>query len=144
MQNTFRKILGGAISLCVGVAAGVAVLFVYRFSVEREPLDAETLMAAIGGPLEIIGGIAFPIWVIILLPLYMLLPRDSLFWRIDVCTLLGTLAGASTSFLIIVFMGGFDSVLALWMCILAGAVTSGVTCCCGALTVNYFDRTSAT
>ena len=140
MQSALRKVLGSAISLCVGVAAGVGVLFVYRFSVGRESLDTETLTSAIGGPLEIVGGIALPIWVLILLPLYTLLPRSSPLWRIRVCTMLGTSAGALIAFVIIVVLGGFESVLALWMCILAGATTGAVSCWFGAATVNYFHR----
>ena len=115
---------------------------VYWFCSESVP--PEQIVSKLGGPLEMIAAIALPIWLLILLPTYMFLPRSSALWRTSVCTTLGGLAGALIAFVIILVLLGFEGVLFLWMCILAGAMTGAVTCWFGAATVNYFHNASAT
>jgi hypothetical protein len=128
--------------LCFGIAAGVVVWLAYWLCTNPESLPPEKLVSNLSGPLEIIAVIALPIWMLILLPLYTLLPRSSALWRTGICTTLGTLAGALLAFLAMFIPGGFETVAALWICLWTGAVVGAVTCWFGAATANYFHKTS--
>jgi hypothetical protein len=82
--------------------------------------------------------ISSPVWALVLLPLYVLLPRSSALWRVSYCTALGGIAGAVVALALIFGGGGFGAVAALWMYILVGALVGGATCWFGASTADYF------
>jgi hypothetical protein len=77
-----------------------------------------------------------PIWLVVLLPLYVFLPIDSALWRVPVCTALGVLCGAGL--LATYFAVSGVPMSLLWLFGVEAAVIGGVTCLFGALTAKRF------
>ncbi len=83
------------------------------------------------------GVFIFGTWLVVLMPLYTLIPLNSIFWRWPICTTCGTIAGATIMFLIC----RLTSPQAEWQeyTILA-AIVGGVTCLFGSLTRHRFHH----
>ena len=80
--------------------------------------------------------IIFIVWLVVLVPLYMLIPLSSILWRWPICTGCGALAGAA-------IMVAVDVVILrtpLNNLIVTAAVVGGTTCLFGSLTRDYFHR----
>ena len=142
-MNMLRKVFGSVVCICVGIIAGLVVWLVFGLCVNLESLPVYKILSRLGGPLELTAAVALPIWALILLPVYVLLPRRSVLWRPVVCTMLGGVAGAVIAFLAMFLLGGLETVAGLWICLIIGIVVGAVTCWFGAATVDYFRRSSA-
>jgi hypothetical protein len=79
-----RNVLGSFASAFVGVLVGGVALSILFGAGSFEGL---VFMC------EMVGLATLPVWLLILLPLYTLVPRTSVLWRPVVCTLLGCISG---------------------------------------------------
>jgi hypothetical protein len=77
-------------------------------------------------------------WLIILLPLYLLAPRHSPFWRWPICTFCGALAGAGV---MLCFQGLHYSLSSSAMLFVA-SFSGATTCLIGALLSDHFCHVS--
>ena len=84
---------------------------------------------------------AVPVWLFVLLPLYVLLPRSSSLWRTPICTALGAICGAAIVAAYLVIGGGVIALSMLWFFWVIGALVGAVTCFFGAITADYFHAT---
>jgi hypothetical protein len=75
---------------------------------------------------------ALPVWLIVLLPLSLFLPRSSPLWRLPICTACGAIAGALVVALVFPFPAQ-GIALQIWFPYTLGAVVGGVTCLAGSL-----------
>ena len=94
------------------------------------------------GPLIESGVMAYmvvPVWLFLLIPLYLFVPASSVLWRLPICSACGVLAG-----LVIVglWFQGIPGVGGIapeaWSFYLIAAIVGGVTCFTGALTKRVF------
>jgi hypothetical protein len=90
--------------------------------------------------LFMIGIFVLPIWLFVLLPLYVLLPRSSRLWHPALCTVCGAITGAAilSAYFALAAGGAFDL---LYIFLPIGVVVGGVTCFVGAATARYFHGT---
>jgi hypothetical protein len=122
-----RRLLGSALSALVGWLSlslySLAAIIWNGFSGDYFLVPAVAFL------------IIFAVWGLLLIPLYLLIPRTWFLWWWPVCTFCGALAG----FLIVLFfMASWASVSELTPFVLLAALTGGATCLCGALTAPYF------
>lgn len=92
-----KKILGSFVSVVVGWAAGVvwfsawsAIEFIsspYAYASFKEALGWLGIIAAF------MWLFLIPSWLLVLLPFYLLVPRNSRWWNWPICTFLGAVAG---------------------------------------------------
>lgn len=132
------KALGSFVSVTAGWAGGLIVLaaFWLVLSLRSENVWAEVSSGVVVYS-AVIGGFAISVWLVILLPLYVLLPDTSPLWRTRVCTALGIIAGGGIVLAYLLIGGGIFA-LFLWPLVVVGAVVGGVTCLFGASTAPYF------
>ena len=99
------------------------------------PKSTEGLSTLIGMTISFL--IVFVVWLVALVPLYMLVPRSSLLWRWPICTSCGAVAGAAIMFATDIrhFLQDPSNNL-----ILTAAVIGGTTCLFGSLTRDFFHR----
>ncbi len=123
-----RRLVGSGTATCVGTLAGTAALLLYGWT-------AEWWLVAL-----ILAQFTVPVWLLVLLPLAIWLPRSSRLWHPFIAGVLGTLAGAVIA----------ASVLYLWsregyLILLYGpfgALVGGATTLFGALTRRrFYDAT---
>ena len=80
-----------------------------------------------------------PVWLFVLIPLYLFVPSSSVLWRLPVCSACGVVAG-----LLIVgcwirgIPGVGDLAPEAWSFYIFAAIVGGVTCFIGALTRHVF------
>jgi hypothetical protein len=93
-------------------------------------------------PLEIsliISVFVVPIWLLVLVPLYIFVPPSSMLWRVPVCSACGIVAGV---LIVALVFGGIPGSRGLapeaWWWFIAAAIVGGVTCLIGSLTRNRF------
>jgi hypothetical protein len=95
-------------------------------------------------PLEAIASafVIFLVWLLILLPLYHIVPSDSILWRWPVCTLCGIVAGTLIACVVLFLLGPqlFVPYLPsiLLKALYAGVLVGGPTCLIGSLTAPFF------
>jgi hypothetical protein len=83
--------------------------------------------------------VVVPVWLLLLIPLYLFVPASSALWRLPVCSACGVVAG-----LVIVglWFGGIPGVAGVapeaWSFYVIAAIVGGVTCFIGALTRRVF------
>jgi hypothetical protein len=96
----------------------------------------------LGGTIAMSGFMALfivPVWVLILVPLYLFVPWHSILWRWPICTACGALAGFAIMTLFFGGISGFDQLSSgAWDFYVIAAVVGGVTCLVGALTKHIF------
>jgi hypothetical protein len=158
LRQTLRKILGSFLSTCVGwlIAALVASVIV---SQRIESGFWRNL------PFSIIalGYVVLPVWLLVLLPLYLLVPRTSKLWRTPICTAIGAASGPlitlgfvfalwlytkAVSGELLIFQGTYVAwaevsgksveILSTLDVTALEVVFGGVTCCLAAATAHYF------
>ncbi len=84
-----------------------------------------------------IGAFVVPVWLLALIPLYVLVPRSSALWRPYVCTALGVIAGLLI--VAVVFpLPSPNTAKEIWVPYTLGAIVGGITCFTGAVTVDRF------
>src|SRR6266853_2885486 len=125
-----RRVLGSFISAVVGLAT----LVVTWFAVAIPPRENPGVLIWVAG----IGGIfVFGTWLVLLLPLYLLVPATSILWRWPVMTICGALAGAGVWLSLAALNSGLhDSETPVTT--LVAAITGAATCLFGALTTRFF------
>ena len=79
----------------------------------------------------------FATWLVVLLPLYILVPRHSVVWRWPVCTLCGAVAGALIMF---AFYGPHSPDSFSTVAIILASIVGGIACLFGALTADRFHH----
>jgi hypothetical protein len=122
-----RMLLGTLASVAFGLLAPQLVLAFWAALTGRLHNPSELL----GIPLFTLTALIYvmPVWVVCLIPLYFLVPRDSVLWRWPVCTALGALAGT-----------GLAALLLPTFFAAPGAIVGAATCFFGSITRNYFQR----
>jgi hypothetical protein len=156
LRNIGRQILGTFVALLAGWCAGLilveasAVFETLRYS------DYAWHSVLIETPIMFIGLFIYftlPVWLLLLVPLYLFVPSSSVLWRLPVCTLCGAASGYLILLGFCVFasggptlrpVSGHTTVHSLltgpWFLYLVAAVIGGVTCFFGALTGARFKR----
>jgi hypothetical protein len=78
-----------------------------------------------------------PVWLVVLVPLYVLIPADSILWRWPLCTALGAIGG-----LVALVVGTWlltrDFFVEEWSFYVMAAIVGSVTCLIGSLTKHWF------
>ncbi len=119
--------MGSALSACVGGVSGVLTMLAFGWPDWRACLF-------------MVGLFVLPVWLLVLLPLYVLLPRQSCLWRPFVCAAFG--AGSGAILLTIFFVVSPDAPLAIiWIFLPIALLVGGITCLFGAATADYFHGT---
>ena len=77
-----------------------------------------------------------PVWFLVLIPLYYLVPRHSLLWRWPVCAACGTIAGGTILYLWAHYSSPQASDYIEYLC--AAGLVGGVSCLVASLTVQNF------
>jgi hypothetical protein len=97
----------------------------------------------------LMGMLIVPVWSVILLPLYLLVPRSSFLWSPLVCVPLGAFAGFlimqaefACQEYVVYHAGGHHAFEFVWLSIPA-AIIGGVTCLAGTLTYFWFHPNQA-
>jgi hypothetical protein len=142
MKRAFRKIVGSAVAVFVGCSVGAIATLLLGDFVGLSDFHGEELISALNSRFEALVVIAFPVWALALLPLYVFLPRRSPLWRKDLCTVLGAVSGAAIA-LGLILLGDLNALLALWIFVVVGAIVGAVTCFFGTATADYFHRVQA-
>jgi hypothetical protein len=121
------KIIASSVAPLIGGIAGVVVMLLFGWPDWR--------ICAF-----MVGIFVVPVWLLVLLPLYVLLPRSSRLWRPGLCSALGAAAGAIliTTYFAVSPDAPFELVVIfLPIAVLIGAVTAFI----GAVTARYFHGT---
>jgi TIR domain len=159
LRQALRKILGSFLSACIGWLI-VALVAAIVPSLQVQPHLG--FWPRLYNFIFVLGIFVLPSWLLVLLPLYLLVPRTSKLWWIPICTAAGALSGAlitagcyfaisrsmatlSDHFTIdsigpLDFSAPVFNVLGLTA---LAAVFGAVTCCFGAATANYFHHARA-
>jgi peptidoglycan/LPS O-acetylase OafA/YrhL len=90
--------------------------------------------------LFMIGVFVVPVWLFVLLPLYVLLPRSSRLWRPRICTVCGAVSGAILLTLFFA-VSGVEPFGLLLLFLPIALVVGAVTCFVGSATAPYFHGT---
>ena len=133
--GTVVAVLGGWLAPFL-LFGGVRLLGV---SEDKQPLDVGILVGSTIATSIFMAWFIIPIWVLVLIPLYLFVPQSSPLWRWPICTACGATAG----FVIMasVFMA-FDSnsswSYGAWQFCGIAALVGGATCLVGSLTRHVF------
>lgn len=127
LMQILWKAVGSAVSAFIGGVTGVIAMLVFGWQDWRVCLFT-------------VGMFVVPVWLLILLPLYALLPSSSRIWRPTICTGLGAASGA---ILLTVYFGvsrdiPFDLI---WIFLPIAVVVGGVTSFVASATTHYFHGT---
>lgn len=132
-----RCILGSALAALAGWFIGNTAMIVWCLaftrSLESPPGLQQTGFLILLSLAGFSGGGVLATWLLILLPLYLFVPRDWLLWRWPICTLCGALVGWLNMF----GLSGFSlrDVPLLYLASAIGAATGLVA----SLTAKHFD-----
>jgi hypothetical protein len=83
----------------------------------------------------------FGTWATIFLPLYLFVPRRSVFWRWPVCTACGAAVGAAIMFACCRLTS--PQALDSWIYEIVAALVGGVTCLVASLSARHYDSLPA-
>jgi hypothetical protein len=141
-----RKILGSAFAtLCGWVSGWVCLFLIYFIGNQQYKFNhvTDAIWDDLGG-FVLMGFFVFPAWLFIFAPLYVAMPRRSLFWKWFICVPFGALSGVTILLSpvayseVIVYHATFSDVISTWPLSLPAAVVGSVTCLVGMLTLDYF------
>ena len=136
-----RALAGTALAVVSGWAAAVVFVALEGFvTFPAAHRNEDTVVAALWKT-PIAFGIfiwffILPVWVLVLVPLYLLVPSTSVLWRRSVCTALGALAASAIMLALHVF-GWFDRD-ELWFFCATAAIVGAATCFVGSVTRDRF------
>ena len=128
------NLLGSILSALTGWAS----LIVYGFGsllVQAATDPADGLGNHLFVPI-VAGVFIFPVWLFLLLPLYLFVPERSVFWRWPVCTLCGTAGGGAIMFAFCAF--AFREITGSLPLVALAALAGAATCLFGAWTRSKF------
>ena len=130
-----RRALGAAVAVVIGWASGLAALVAIAQAF-HPPSPWSTRLTEV-----VIAGAAMwlfilPVWLLVFLPLYCLLPRRSPLWRWPIATFLGCVAGA-----VVIYAYAALTTPAAQVGLLPAiaAIVGGVTSLTASLTEGRFD-----
>lgn len=132
-----RKVLVSFVSACIGSITGIAVTAAVVNVVDPpRGLALTEGWSGLGQYALLVAVVVFPIWVLILMPCYVLVPRRSKLWSRAVLSGLGAIVGAGLviSYCLLVAVPP----LFAWNFILQGAITGAVTCFTGVVLYKRF------
>jgi hypothetical protein len=137
-----KQILGTVVAVLSGwLAAMIFLEATTLVELMQEPhyVVPDTLYVAPITITIIMSYFVIPVWLFVLIPLYLFVPPSSVLWRLPVCTTCGVLAGI----LIIAFwmpgVPGFGGLaVEAWWFYAFAAIVGGVTCFIGAITRPRF------
>lgn len=133
-----RRILGSALSAFVGWLAlnvFVAGVLAVEALLGTRSINGWWVGAAFIATYSV--AFVFATWLVVLLPLYFLVPSRSVLWRWPICTFCGAIAGALIMF---GFYGPNPLDSGSMLMIVLAAATGGATCLFGALTTHRFHH----
>ena len=140
-----KQLAGAAVAVVVGwLAALVFIELLTALELLQQPhyIVPEALLVT---PIEFGLYMSFfivPVWVLVLVPLYLFVPAGSVLWRWPVCTLCGVVAGV---FVMALWVGGLPGVRGVaseaWYLYVMAAIVGGVTCMTAALMKRRFKQT---
>src|SRR5436190_11004840 len=137
-QGIAKQLAGAAVAVIVGwLAALIFIELVTAFQLLQEPhyIVPEALFVT---PIEFglyMSLFIVPVWLLVLVPLYLFVPVGSMLWRWPVCTLCGGVAGVLVMALWIRGLPGAGGVASeAWYLYIMAAIVGGVTCMTAALT----------
>src|SRR6266567_5993218 len=136
-----RQILGSFIAALSGWVAGTAcsgLLFAAYGAYESRHFSSDTLVAASWLFAFYIAFFIVPVWLFVLVPLYIFVPSSSRLWRWSMCTALGAAAGVFIIAVPFAVAGGSEP--SMWLYYMLAAIVGGVTCFTGARISGYFKR----
>jgi hypothetical protein len=132
------RVIGSITAAFVGCLAGAVTMEIVDLIFNYGRWPERGFMRGIATDFAIIGVFVFVVWLLILLPLYLLAPRSSKLWRPWICAGLGGLSGA------VILLGYFVIVSVppdiIWLFLPSAITTGAVTCLIGASTTRFFDE----
>ena len=126
-----RGILGSALSALAGWLTLNAVMFTLAFGTVNEPPRPIDFADTLSWSAALVG----ILWLLGLLPLYLLIPSRSLLWRWYICASCGAAAGV---LIYIVLWISSTPYLGLGFVIALAAIIGGAVCFFTSLTLRYF------
>jgi hypothetical protein len=133
VRSVLKQLLGTLVAVIGGWCAGVAMTALIAFTgmggAQPEAAVGATLYSAVFMWIWIV-----PVWIVVLIPLYLFIPRSSWLWHPVACTLLGALGGIGSA--AVSTHGNFDPGMLTFY--LVAMAVGGATCLTGAVTRNRF------
>ena len=144
-RSIAKQIVGSVVAVLSGwLAAMIALEVTTIIELLHQPhyIVPGALLVA---PIEVsmvMSWFVIPVWLFVLIPLYVFLPSSSVLWRVPVCSACGVVAGL----LVVGFwLGGIPGTHGFaaegWWLYIFAAIVGGVTCLVGALTRERFKPT---
>ena len=123
-----RRVLGSFLSVMAGAIAGAVLTSIF--------FDAWWNIGFFALALMVVGCFVLPVWLLLVLPLYLLIPRTSILWRPWLCTVGGAALGA----LLLAGYGTFawPDWAAVGLLLPIAGVVGGVTALFASLTAHGF------
>src|SRR5437764_14846653 len=95
-MRALRAFAGTVVAVFGGWLAGILVAAVWAgagSAAHSGQFDASAVTSAAGALATYSPWFIAPIWLVVLIPLYFLVPSSSVLWRLPLCTVLGCLPG---------------------------------------------------
>jgi MFS family permease len=129
LSQALRKVVTSAVAALIGAAIGVTAMLLFGWKDWRACLF-------------MVGIFVVPVWLLVLLPLHVLVPSTSRFWRPLFCTVVGA---ASAALLVTVYFAlshdaPFDLI---WVFLPIAILIGGVTSFIGSALVRHSHGTRA-
>ena len=80
----------------------------------------------------------FGTWAVLFLPVYLLVPRQSVLWRWPVCTACGAASGAAIMFAFVRITS--PHAVGGWIYEIVAALVGGITCLVASLSARHYHR----
>ena len=141
-----RSVLRQVLGTVVAVVSGWLVALMFLESTyfvdavrQRHPVDMGLLLGSTLLSISFMAYFVIPVWLIVLIPLYLFVPSSSLLWRWPICMLCGAAAGflIMAGSLLVIGDGGSWSFGAWELCGI-GALVGAAICLVGSLTRRVF------
>jgi hypothetical protein len=133
--SIIRQLLGTLVVVLGGWIAGVLSIAVVAYTgiggSQRDSAFERTLFTSVAMWIFIL-----PVWLVVLIPLYLFVPVSSLLWKPSVCTALGAVGGLAS--VAVYTDAAFDYYVTSFYVV--SAIVGAATCFTGAVTHHYFKR----
>jgi len=156
LRNVGRQIIGTFVALLAGWCAGLilieatAILEMLRYS---DYIWHAVLIETPITYLWVFIYVTLPVWLVLLVPLYLFVPSSSVLWRWPICTICGAVAGYLILLGIFVFVSGqptlhpvhghttvYSLLTGPWFLYVVAGIIGAVTCFVGAVTRARFKQ----
>jgi hypothetical protein len=133
--SILRQLLGTCIAVLGGWIAGIVSIAVVAYTgiggAQRDSAFEGTIFTSVAMWIFIV-----PVWIVVLIPLYLFVPVSSPLWRPSVCTALGAVDGLAS--VAVYTQAAFHYDLASFYAV--AAIVGAATCFTGAITRHYFKQ----